>query len=108
MAAKADDPDRVDLTLRSIASMLDDLPGLAEEWAALSPDERLAWSLDWGNEMAKLRHLAEAEAAGRLDRQRAAIFRALASRTIARLGSIEQLDLRRPADQVLSAGQVRT
>ena len=108
MAAKADDPERVDLALRSIESLLDELSGLAEDWAALSQDERLAWSLEWGNEMAKLRHLAEAEAAGRLDRRRAGIFRMLAERAVDALGLIEQLGLRRPAELVLTVGRVRT
>ena len=108
MAAKADDLERVDLALRSVESVLDELPSLADDWAALSQDERLAWSLEWGNEMAKLHHLAEAEAAGRLDRRRGASFRALAERTVLDLGTIERLDLRQPSDLVVAAGRVRT
>ena len=41
MAAKADDPERVDLALRSVESVLDELPSLADDWASLSQDERL-------------------------------------------------------------------
>lgn len=108
MAAKADDLERVDLDLRSVESILDELPRLADDWAASSLDERLAWSLEWGNEMAKLHHLAEAEAAGWLDHRRGRVFRALAERTVLVLGVVERLDLRRPSDLVLAAGRVRT
>lgn len=108
MAAKADDPVRVDLALRSVESVLDELPSLADDWAALSQDERLAWSLEWGNEMAKLHHLAEAEAVGQLDRRRGGVFRALAERTVLALGVVERLDLRQPSDLVLAAGRFRT
>ena len=107
-AAKADDSERVDLALRSVESLLDELPSLADDWAALSQDERLAWSLDWGNEMAKLHRLAEAETAGRLDRRPAGIVRALAERTVRALSVIERLDLRQPSDLALAAGRVRT
>ena len=108
MAAKADNPERIDLALRSVESVLDELPSLADDWAALGQDERLAWSLEWGNEMAKLHHLAEAEAAGQLGRRRSGLFRALAERTVRALSVIERLDLRRPSNLVLAAGRVRT
>jgi hypothetical protein len=107
MAAKADDPARADLALRSIEDALDELPRLAEDWGAITQDERLAWSLEWGNEMAKLRQLAEAEVAGRLDDPRGRRFRALAERTVGALGLIERLDLRQPAELVLAAGRLR-
>ena len=108
MAAKADDSERVDLALRSINALLDELPSLADDWAALSQDERLAWSLEWGNEMAKLHRLAEAGAADRLDRRRAGMFRALAERAVLAVSTIQRLDLRQPSDLVLAAGRVRT
>lgn len=108
MAAKADDSERVDLALRSVEAVLDDLPNLADDWTTLSQDERLAWSLEWGNEMAKMNRLAEAEAAGRLDHRRAGLFHTLAERTVRALGSVERLDLRQPSDLVLAAGRVRT
>ena len=106
MAAKASDPGRIDLALRSIESLLDELPALADDWTSLSTDERLAWSLAWGNEMAKLRQLAEAEAAGQLDARRATSVRLLAERTVHALGLIERLDVRRPDACVLAAGRV--
>jgi hypothetical protein len=108
MAAKADDSERVDLAPRSITSLLDGLPSLADDWAALSQDERLAWSLEWGNEMAKLHRLAKAEAAGRLNRPRGVAFRSLTERTVGALALIQRLDLRQPSALVLEIGGVRT
>jgi hypothetical protein len=108
MAAKADDPERVDLALRSIESILDELPNLVQDWAAFSQDERIAWSLEWGNEMAKLGHLAQAEAVGRLNGRHVEVFRVLAGRTVGALSLIEQLELRCSPDSVLAAGRVRT
>lgn len=108
MAAKADDSKRVDLALRSITSLLDELPSLADDWVALSQDERLAWSLEWGNEMAKLHRLAEADAAGRLNARRGANVRTLTERTVDALTLIQRLDLRQPSALVLEIGGVRT
>jgi hypothetical protein len=105
---KADDSERLDLALRSIDALLDELPSLADDWANLSQDERLAWSLEWGNEMAKLHHLAEAEADARLDRRSAGAFRALAERAVLAIGTIQRLDLREPSDLVQAAGRIRT
>jgi hypothetical protein len=62
--------------------MLDELPSLAADWSALSRDEQLAWSHEWDNEMAKLRRLAEADAADRLDALQQSRFRTLAERTV--------------------------
>ncbi len=45
--------------LETIALTLGDLPDVANQWEHLSVDERLGWSLDWGNEMAKLEALAD-------------------------------------------------
>jgi hypothetical protein len=107
MAAKADDPTRIDLALRSIESILDELSGLTQGWPGLTTDERIAWSLEWGNEMAKLRQLAETEAAGRLDSQQSERFRALAERTVSQLPLIKMIDLRAPDERVLVAGRVK-
>jgi len=66
MAATAD-AQRTPLTsFETIALMLRDLPDVASDWDALSVDERLAWSLDWGNEMSKLGDLGSKAATGRL------------------------------------------
>jgi hypothetical protein len=107
MATRADDPDRIQIAFRSIEAMLDELPNLVDDWPTISRDEQLAWSLEWDNEMAKLRRLAEGTAAGRLDRDQQQRFRMLAMRTVRSLALIEQIDLLRPADAVLEAGQVR-
>lgn len=107
MAARADDPERIQLALRSIAAMLEELPNLAHDWPTISRDEQIAWSLEWGNEMSKLRRLAEASDAGRLDRLHDRQFRALAERTVRSIALVERLDLRRPDATVLAAGQAR-
>ncbi len=74
--------------------MLGDLPEIATEWEHLTVDERLSWSLDWGNEMSKLEDLAREASAGvllpnELDRYFELLGRAMP--TVTRLG------LRRPS-----------
>jgi hypothetical protein len=105
MATSADDPERIQMRLRSIEAMLDELPNLADDWPRISRDEQLAWSHEWDNEMAKLRRLAEFSAAGHLDPTQQQRFRALAERAVRALPVVEQIDLRRPDDAVLAAGQ---
>lgn len=100
MAPTADDPERITLALRSIAAMLDELRSLAAEWGTLSQDERLAWSLEWGNEMAKLRQLAEADQSGRLDADQRREVHALAERVVLALRQVDKLNLRPPDDSI--------
>jgi len=107
MDAKTDDSERTQLALQSVEAMLDELPTLADDWDTISRDEQLAWSLEWGNEMAKLRRLADGAATGRLNLLQRERFRILAERTVQSIALIEQLDLRMPAETVLAAGQVR-
>jgi len=107
MVAKTNDPKRIDLALTSIRHMLDDLPEIAAEWDVISTDERLAWSLDWGNEMVKLQHIADALASARLDPDRTAQYRQLADRVAALVSTVDRLGLRRPADVVLGSGPAR-
>ncbi len=105
MATWPDDQERVQLAFRSIGAVLDELPSLANDWPTISRDEQLAWSHEWDNEMAKLRRLAEADAAGRLDSPQQQRFRTLAERTARALTLAEQIDLLRPDDRVLAAGR---
>jgi hypothetical protein len=105
MASKASDPERVDLALGSIATMLDDLVDVRADWERLSADERLNWSLDWGNEMVKLRQLAEAVVAGRLDARRTGRVHKLAERVVAQFDTLERLELRLPTGAVLTLGR---
>ena len=107
MVAETSDARRVDLALHSIASIVAELPSLDADWLTLSDDERLSWGLTWGNEMAKLRQLTEAERAGSLDCVRSHRVRLLAGEVVRALPVIDRLDLRRPTDQILAAGQVR-
>ena len=108
MAAKASDPQRIELALRTIDAVLDELPSLTDDWLQLGEDERLAWSLSWGNEMAKLRQLTEAEAANQIDRRHVETIRVLAERAVQSLDLVKQLGLRVPDERVLMAGRVRS
>jgi hypothetical protein len=108
MAAKASDPQRIELALRTIDAALGELPSFADDWQQLSEDERLDWSLSWGNEMAKLRQLTEAEAAGHVDPRHFDAIRALAERAVQSLDLVKQLGLRAPDEKVLMAGRVRS
>ena len=84
-------------SVESIALILADLPEIAGEWDQISADERLSWSLDWGNEMAKLDHLSRAAAAGTLGRAERERYRALRRDIQAALPTIARLGLRRPS-----------
>lgn len=107
MAAQADDPARTELALRSIEAILDELPSLADDWTSgLSLDEQIAWSLEWGNEMAKLRRLGEADATGHLDQSQSKRFRTLAERAVRALPLVEQINFRRPDDIILAMGRL--
>lgn len=64
MAAPADARGTPLTPLETIARMLGDLPEIATEWEHLTVDERLSWSLDWGNEMSKLEDLTREASAG--------------------------------------------
>jgi len=108
MAAWTDDPVRREVAFRSIEAMLDELPSLADDWLVeLSIDEQIAWSLEWGNEMAKLCRLAEADGAGQFDPHNRQRFRTLAERAVRLLPVAERINLRRPDDVVLEAGGSR-
>jgi hypothetical protein len=107
MATWTDEPERVKLAFRSIESMLDEIPSLVEDWnTELSIDEQIAWSLEWDNEMSKLRRLAEADAAGRLDRRQSQRVRTLAEQAVRVLPLLERANLQRPDEIVLAAGRV--
>lgn len=83
--------------LESIALMVADLPEVAGEWDQISADERLSWSLDWGNEMSRLDDLACAAAAGTLSPAEREQYRALRRDVEAALPTVDRLGLRRPA-----------
>jgi len=81
----------------SIARTLADLPDVAVEWDALSVDERMSWSLDWSNEMAKLELLARRATAHDLSRGEAEQFGELLRRIDQAVPIIDRLSLRRPS-----------
>jgi hypothetical protein len=107
MAAWTDDPERVQLAIRSIGAMLDELPDLAADWLTISRDEQLSWSHEWDNEMARLRRLTEADAAGLLDSRQRKQVRTLAEQTVRAVLLAEQMGLLPPADEILAVGQPR-
>jgi len=77
--------------------MVADLPEVAGEWDQISVDERLSWSLDWGNEMSRLDDLARAAAAGTLSPAECARYHAVRRDVEAVLPSVDRLGLRRPS-----------
>ncbi len=83
--------------LESIARTLADLPEVAEQWAGLSVDEQLGWSLDWGNEMSKLEEVASRASEGSLTAAEQACYRDLVAAFEAALPTINALKLRRPS-----------
>ena len=89
MAAPADARGIPLTPLETIARTLGNLREIATEWEHLTVDERLSWSLDWGNEMSKLEDLTREASAGvllpnELDRYFELLGRAMP--TVTRLG----------------------
>lgn len=85
--------------LESIALTVADLPEIAGEWAQICVDERLSWSLDWGNEMSRLDDLARAAADGTLSPAACEKYRALLRDVEAALPTVDRLGPRRPSVQ---------
>ena len=93
MAASAEEIHRVELGLNAIDAVLRDVRGIVAAWSSLSEDDRISWSLEWSNEMARLRHLADDDAAGRLSSAHRVRFRSLVERAWAERSSVEALGL---------------
>ena len=96
MATTADTHERALMYLRTVELMVGDLPEVAAEWSGLADGERHGWSLDWGNEMAGLRRLAEYVAAGALDDVDLGRYRAVLAKLHEAMPLITRLNLRRP------------
>jgi hypothetical protein len=107
MAAQANEQERFEIECRAVEDMIDELPRLADDFATMSVDEVISWSLEWGNSMSKLRGLVEMDAAGRLNPEQQRRVRTLAEDAVQVLPRVEELDWRRPASSVLAAGRVR-
>lgn len=91
MAANADEGRRIELGLNAIDAVLRDVPTVAATWAAMSEGERITWSMEWGNEMSRLRQFADA--AGLMSPDQSARCRNLAERVRAARATIDSLDL---------------
>jgi len=52
--------------LENIDLILRDLPDVAADWEQIDDGERVAWSIDWSNEMSALERLTREAAAGLL------------------------------------------
>jgi hypothetical protein len=89
--------DRADHRMRSIALMLGDLPGVAEEWPSLDEGERISWSLDWDQLMGGHLPLIEAQfRGGLLTPQQQERYSTLLAQLKAALPLLDRLDLYRP------------
>ena len=93
MVASARDSHRVELGLNAVEAVLRDLPSVAAAWASLEEDERIVFSLEWGNEMARLRQLRTAEASEDLSAAQAARLRTLVAWAESERPTIESLGL---------------
>ena len=96
MATQADEQRRTVKRLDMIELMLAELPDVAAEWETLSVDERISWSMDWGNEMESLRCLVTQDAAGLLSAKQRPRYDLLLRRLEEALPLIDRLCLRRP------------
>jgi hypothetical protein len=101
MATAAEAQERAELKLEIIALMLGELDDVAREWEHLSDGERVAWSMDWSNEMSGLERLTEYAVSGVLAPAQEERYRALFLRyrklqaVVARLGLYQPV---RPLD----------
>lgn len=95
MAPTAVDP-FTDTALKIVRLLLDELDEVAEEWDALGEGERVAWSLAWGNEMARLRHLRRQADAGVLTPYQRALLTDILSRLAERRPRVVHLGLETP------------
>ena len=96
MTTTADIRERALIYLHTVELMVNDLPEVAADWPELSDGERDGWSLDWGNEMARLRRLAEYVLAGALDEADLGRYHAVLAKLHDAMPLIARLDLRRP------------
>ncbi|HEY7064500.1 MAG TPA: hypothetical protein VII06_23695 [Chloroflexota bacterium] len=82
--------------------MVADLPEVAAEWGTIpwgeaATDEQLAWSMDWGDEMAALEALGRDIAAGLLTAEQERRYRPLVQKIRDALSIIDDLRRRRPS-----------
>ncbi len=96
MATITEVQQRASTNLKTIELMLADLPEIAAEWDEIDSMEREGWSLDWGNEMAGVRLLAEYAAEGILDADQQARYQQLLGKLRQALPTIDRLSIRRP------------
>jgi hypothetical protein len=82
--------------LESIALTLAELPEVAAEWEELPVDERLGWSLDWGNEMSKLEGLAHSGDPGALSSSDRAQYEEILRKLHEATPLVRRLGLRQP------------
>jgi hypothetical protein len=92
----ADTHRRAVSNLHTAGLMLGDLADVAEEWESLSIDERMSWSLDWGNEMSGLVRVARVAAQGLLTESECQQYQRLLHGLKAALPTLERLNLRLP------------
>jgi hypothetical protein len=86
------------MSLNTLELMVADLQDIAANWGQLEDGERESWSLDWGNEMAALRRLAQDVADGALQASEQARYQRLVRTLEGALPTINRLGLRRPPE----------
>jgi hypothetical protein len=101
MATITEAQQRAELKLETIELMLGDVPEVAAEWGAIpwgeaATDERLAWSMDWDNQIAALDSLACDVAAGLLTADQQCRYERLLGKLKEALPLIDALRLSRP------------
>lgn len=96
MATTTDEQRRNVMRLGLIELMLADLPEIAAGWQELSEGERVGWSIDWGNEMVGLGHLAQFACDGGLTAEQQGRYQSILRALREALPVMERLGLRRP------------
>lgn len=97
MATTTSIAERIDVGLRAVLAEVEDLPTVAEEWAALSDANRASIALDWAHLMADfLPELEEAFRADEMTPEQQTRYQTLRQKLSAALPIIERLRLYRP------------
>lgn len=97
MATTTEAQQRAALNLKTISSMLDDLPEMVAEWEEVGEGERVAWTIDWSNEMAGFERLQRDASEGALTPGQLVQYRELLARLQQAIPVLDQLDLYRPS-----------
>ncbi len=96
MVTEAEVVSRIDGVLRVVTAEVDDLPARAEWWASETDDNRIVFTLEWQELMARLKLVANADQQARLTPDQQARYRAVLQKLKAALPIIRCLELMPP------------